>query len=56
MGAEGEMLTILHHLGGYIEAREFTDEEKEKLGFNKNDCCGILGEFGLDKLPPFLEK
>ena len=50
-----EFLNQLHHLEGFTEAREFTDKEKEEFGFNKADCCGILGTFGIDKPLPRMD-
>jgi hypothetical protein len=52
---EMEVLNALHKAQGYSHAKEFTDEEKEKLGFNKNDMIGILGTFGIGNLPTFME-
>jgi hypothetical protein len=48
-----QMLNDLHKAQGYDKAREFTDEEKEKIGVPKEAMCGILGTVGLHNLPPF---
>ena len=52
----GFMVTVLQRMAGYSDAREWSDEEKEQRGFNKEDFCGTLGVFGLDNKPPYMSK
>jgi hypothetical protein len=52
--AVSKTISEFHQRMGYPDAREWTDEEKEKFGFDKNDYCGTLGVFGVDNLPPFM--
>jgi hypothetical protein len=48
----GKLISAFHQAAGYTEAREFTDEEKERLGFPKDACCGYLGTFGIGRPLP----